>query len=182
MMTLFGYPIEQIYFYTFIIAGMIIFFYMLFGDLLEAVGEVSVFLNPVLVLAFIIFFSATGFIFEKTTSIHSGLIAVIALAIAFILDAILNVFILVPMANAEQSLSYTEDSLVGRVGKIILSVPQDGYGEIFIESKSGMILKPAASYDNIPIQQDEQVLVLEVKNGVLFVVPYQDSLKNVSID
>jgi hypothetical protein len=38
-----------------------------------------------------------------------------------------------------------------------------------------MISKPSASYDNIAIEEGKQVLIIEVKDGVLYVVPYENN-------
>lgn len=172
-MTLFGTSIETIYLILLIASGSLTILYLFFGDVLEAVGEATGFLNPVLILAFITFFSAGGYILELVTSINSFLIMGIAALAAFLLDVILHLFVLVPMSSAEQSLSYTEQSLEGRVGKIIIPVPEEGYGEVVIENYSGMISKPAASFEDTSIPEGEEVLVIEVKSGVLYVVPYK---------
>src|SRR5699024_884282 len=89
-------------------------------------------------------------------------------------DTLLNVFVLVPMSTAEESLTYTEDSLRGRVGKIIVPIPEGGFGEIVIRSKSGLISKPAAHYDTGMIDAGKRVLVIDNQQGVLLVVPYED--------
>lgn len=175
--TLFGYPIETIYLILLIISGVATILYLFFGDVLEGADEISPLLNPVLILAFITFFSAGGFILEKATNLHSVIIIIIAVFIAALLDLLLNVFVLVPMKSAEQSLSYTEKSLEGRVGKTIVSIPHQGFGEVVIESYSGMISKPAASFEDTPIEEGKEVLVIEVKDGVLYVTPYQPSFK-----
>ncbi|MBO0993459.1 NfeD family protein [Bacillus sp. SD088] len=176
-MTVFGYPIETIYLILLVASGVLTLLYLFFGDIFDGADEVIPFLNPVLILAFITFFSAGGFILEKTTSLNSYIIIVISAFISLLLDVLLNVFVLVPMKSAEQSLSYTEKSLEGRVGKIIVSIPTEGFGEVVIESYSGMISKPAASYESTNIAEGAEVLVIEVKNGVLYVVPYQPSFK-----
>lgn len=171
-MTLFDVPIDTIYLYTFIIAGILIVIFLFFGDILEGIGDMS-FLNPVLILAFIVFFSTSGYVFEKITSLNSVIIIALSAAIAFILDVFLNVFILIPLASAEESLGYTEESLKGKVGKVITPVPENGFGELIIESKFGTITKPATHIENKFIAAGENVLVLGLKNGVLYVEPYE---------
>lgn len=176
-MSLFGAPIETVYLYVLIIAGLLTVLYIFFGDFLEGIGEIFPFINPVLILAFITFFSAAGYILESTTTLSSLFIIGLSLVISLILDTLLNIFILIPLSTAEESLSYTEESLIGRVGKIIIPIPDEGYGEVVIESKSGMISKPATQYTTKGIHEGTQVLVLEVKNGVLYVEPYEDELE-----
>lgn len=175
-MTLFDTPIETIYIILLIVAASLTILYIFFGDILQGIGESIGYFNPALVLAFLTLFSATGYVLELATSLSSLLIIGISILTAFILDTFLNIFILIPMSSAEESLSYTEESLKGRVGKIIISVPENGFGEIVIDSKSGMISKPAASYDNITIAEGKHVLVIDVVRGVLYVDPYNDDL------
>lgn len=172
-MELFGTSIENVYLIVLILSGILTILYLFFGDFLEAFGEITPFFNPALILAFITFFSASAYIMEIVSSLSTVLIIIISVVIAFILTSVLNLFVFIPMKSAEESLSYTEESLKGRVGKLILSIPLDGYGEIVIESKSGTISKPAASYDKEEIQAGSRVLVIEVKNGILYVIPYE---------
>ncbi|TQS75876.1 DUF1449 family protein [Ornithinibacillus gellani] len=178
-MIIFGTPIETIYLILLIASGIITVLYLFFGDVLEGIGEVAGFLNPVLILSFITFFSAAGYILEQITSFSSVLIIIIAAVLGFILVTLLNVFVLIPMASAEESLSYTEESLKGRVGRIIIPIPEDGYGEVLIDSKMGRISKPAVSYEKQPISEGKQVLILDVIHGVLYVEVYEDELDEV---
>ncbi|WP_033826730.1 hypothetical protein [Bacillus andreraoultii] len=173
-MEIFGYPIQTIYLAILIISGVLILFYMLFGDFLDGVGDVSPFLNPTLLLAFLIFLSASGYIFELVTSIQSVWILVISAIGSFILTTLLNVFILVPLSSAEESLAYTDESLKGRIGTVIIPVPNDGYGEVLIESNSGRIAKSAISFHQSEILEGVKVLVVDVKQGVLQVIPYDE--------
>ena len=172
-MELFGAPIESIYLITLIISGVITVLYILFGDFLEGVAEATHFLNPTLILAFLTFFSASGYLWEVLTPLNSLLIILISILIGILLDTLLNVFVLIPLSSAEESLVYTEESLKGRIGKVILSVPKDGFGEVVIESNSGNIAKPAASFDDLPIPEGRQVLVIDIKSGVLYVTPHE---------
>ncbi|WP_249870245.1 hypothetical protein [Oceanobacillus saliphilus] len=175
-MTIFGYPMESLYLILLVIAGLLTVLYIFFGDIAEGISESVFFLNPAVILAFIVLFAASGYVLEFITSFSSIMIIIISILIAFVLVTLLNVFILIPMSSAEESLGYTEESLKGRVGKIIIPVPKDGFGEIVIENKSGMISKTAASYDNEIIDEGQHVLVIEVEKGILYVVPYEFDL------
>ena len=173
-MTLFGTSIETIYLVTLIVSGAITLLYILFSDFLDGIAEAIGF-NPTLLLAFVTFFSASGYILERVTSFHSYIIIAVSILIALILDTLLNVFVLIPLSSAEQSLVYTEDSLKGRVGRVIIPIPEQGYGEVVIESNSGMISKPAVSYKGAMVEEGTTVLVIEVENGVLSVVSYNNN-------
>lgn len=171
IMELFGLPIQTIYLYVLIISGLCIILYLFFGDVIEGISEATGFLNPVLILAFLIFMSATGYLLETLTELSTFLIMGIAAIVSLILDTLLNVFVLIPLANTEESLAYTEDSLKGRIANVLIPIPEDGFGEILIDSISGRISKPAASFENKKIEAGTKVLIIDVKEGVLYVVP-----------
>ena len=172
-MELFGMPIVQVYLYALVIAGLGAILYVFLSDVAEGIGEGSPFLNPAVILSFITFVAATGYIMELTTDWNSGFIFTAALIIAFVLDLLLYFFILLPLSSAEVSLAYTDESLVGQVGKVIVPVPVNGFGEIVIESVNGIISKRAAGYENAPIDYGKEVLIIEVLNGTFIVKEYE---------
>ena len=165
----FSIPLETIYLYGLIISGVLTVIYVLFADVFHfhGAGDGLHFLNPVLIFAFVTVLSASGYLFEKLTSLHYLLILGIGAAVAFIVVTILNVFVLVPLSSAEESLVYKDSDLKGRIGKVITAIPEDGFGEVMIENASGRIAKPASSFDKKEIPGGVDVLVIDVKNGVL---------------
>lgn len=172
-MELFGLPIVQIYLYTLIIAGLITIVYVFFSDIAEGIGEGLPFLDPAVILSFITFAAAAGYIFELTVSWNSVIILIASLLIAFFLSLLLYLFVLVPLSTAEVSLAYSDESLVGQVGKVIVPVPVNGYGEIVIESVNGLIAKRATGYENTAIDYDKEVLIIDVKDGTFIVKEYE---------
>lgn len=172
-MTLFGYAIQDLYLWVLIICAILTVVVILFGDLLDGIFETVPFLHPILILSFFIFLSALGYVFEWFTNWNSTLILMIAAGMSIIFVTLLHLFVLVPIRSAEQSWGYSEDALVGSVGTTIVSIPVDGYGEVMIQWKSGVISKPAVSYDNKEITNGERVLIIEIKDGVFYVSPYE---------
>ena len=67
-MELFGMPIVQVYLVVLIIAGLATLLYIFFSDMAEGIGEASPFLDPAVVLAFITFAAAVGYILELVTA------------------------------------------------------------------------------------------------------------------
>jgi len=173
-MEIFGLPITSFYLLVLLGMGIITLLYVLFGDVLEGIGEGIPFLNPILILVFIIFLSAIGYLLESLTDVNSFIIVGIATLGSFFLTTLLNVFVLVPLSSAEESLAYTEESLKGRLGKTIVPIPKDGFGEVLIENKSGRIAKAAASFDNTEIKEGMTVIVIDVKDGNLYVRPFDE--------
>ncbi|MGG0717359.1 NfeD family protein [Robertmurraya massiliosenegalensis] len=172
-MELFGASIQSVYLTTLIIAGALTLLYILLGDLLEGLAELIPFINPALILAFITFFSASGYLFELLTSLNSMIIVIISILIALLLDTLLNIFILIPLSSAQESLAYSNHSLRGRIGKVIIPIPEDGFGEVILKSASGTVAKSAVSFKGESIEEGQNVLVVEVQNGVLHVVPHE---------
>lgn len=172
-MELFGMPIMQVYLVALIIAGVASVLYILFGDIAEGIGEVSPLLDPAVILAFITFTSAVGYLLEFVTAWNSVLILIISLASAIVFDLLLYFFVLLPLRSAEVSLAYTDASLMGQVGKVIVPIPVDGFGEIVIETVNGLISKRAAGYENSAIDYGKEVLIIEVKEGTFIVKEYE---------
>ncbi|MDM5218073.1 MULTISPECIES: NfeD family protein [Bacillus amyloliquefaciens group] len=174
-MNIFHLPLETVYLYTLIISGsltlLILFFQDVFHGLSEAI-PVS-FLNPALILSFLTIFSASGYIGEIAAPLSSLVIALLSFVLSVLLVSLLHFFVLVPLSSAEESLAYRETDLKGRVGRVITSVPKDGYGEVIIEGIGGAISKSAVSFDQEQIKYGTAVLVIDVKDGVLFVTPHE---------
>lgn len=171
-MEIFGYDIQTIYLFGLVISGICTLLLILFGDFLDGLFPDS-FLSPTLIFSFLTFLSASGYIFEKVLSFTSFIIFLFALVLAFILVTLLNVFVLIPLSSAEESIVYKEEDLKGRIGRVITSIPVDGFGEVVIEGISGTIAKSAKSFNNEPIPYDEKVLVIDIKESVVYVLPYQ---------
>lgn len=174
---LFGVDIQTIYLVTLIVAGCITVLYILFSDLLDGVVEGVVFFNPAVILAFITITSACGYLLEQFSSMTSLIVFIISSIISAILSSLLYFFILIPLRSAEVSLVYTEQSLEGQIGRVIVPIPVDGFGEVVIETVSGIISKRATGFDNEAINHDEEVLIIEVKDGTLHVKEYNSPFK-----
>jgi membrane protein implicated in regulation of membrane protease activity len=171
-MELLNMPLETIYLYGLIGSGILTILYVFFADVVHFDGPD--FLNPVIILAFVTIFSASSYLFEKLSSFHYLAIIGISAVLAFILVTFLNVFVLIPLSNAEESLVYKDSDLRGRIGSVITAIPADGYGEVMIDSISGRIAKPATSFDRVSVANGTKVLVVDIKDGVLQVSSHQE--------
>lgn len=171
-MIVFGLPMEQLYMYILLVAGGLTVLYVFFGDIAD-VGEALPVFNPAVILAFVTFGSAIGFLLETATELNEWPVMAIAAGAAVVLDLLLYFFILLPLSSAESSIAYSEESLPGQVANVIIPIPVDGYGEVVLETYAGMISKRAAGYDNEAIGQDQKVLIIEVNDGTLYVQAYE---------
>ncbi|MBE4906810.1 NfeD family protein [Bacillus luteolus] len=173
-MELFGYSLQEIYLFGLIIGGIFTLLYILFGDILEGIFEAipDGVLNPTLIFSFVTIFSATGYLFEKLSPLNSFIVFMISVILALFSVILLNIFVLIPLRSAEESIVFTEDDLKGRLGKVIISIPEDGFGEVVLEGNSGTLSMSAKSFDDDPIPYDKEVLVIDVKESVLYVKAY----------
>jgi membrane-bound ClpP family serine protease len=172
-LAVFGLPIEQLYLIVLVAAGLATVLYLFFGDVADGAGEALPFLNPAVILAFITFMSASGFIFENVTGMGSVTILAVSAGISAVLSFLLYFFVLLPLRSAESSTAYTEQSLLGQVGRVITPVPEDGFGEVVIETVNGLISKRAAGLENAAIDYDREVLIIEIRDGTLIVKEYE---------
>ncbi|WP_100401540.1 NfeD family protein [Bacillus sp. FJAT-42315] len=171
-MELFGFPIDTVYLFLLIASTSVTVLYILFGDVLGGADDGVPFFNPTVLLAFVTIFSAVGYCLEAFSRLESLYILLIAVGVAVVMDLLLYYFVLIPLSSAEESLVYTEESLSGRTGKVIIPIPSGGFGEVIIENSSGMISKPACAFDDQPIAEGTTVLIIEVQKGVLHVQEY----------
>ena len=171
---MFGYSLEMIYLIILIVIGCITILYLFFGDVADVSIDGVPFLDPAVILSFITFTSAVGYFFERFTGFTSIIILFIAVIVASLFTGLLYYFLLVPLRSAEVSLAYTEESLEGQLAKIIVPVPIDGYGEIVIETVNGIISKRAASFHQVEIPYDTQVLIIEMREGTAYVSVYEN--------
>lgn len=145
--------------------------------MLDGAFEGIPFIDPAVILSFITIASAGGFLLEKFTSLSSLYILILTCFISAVFSALIYYFLLVPLKAAEVSLAYTEDSLGGQVGKVIVPIPVDGFGEVVIETVNGIISKRATGFDNEAIDYDEEVLIIEAKDGTVYVKKYDSPLQ-----
>lgn len=174
---LFGVDIQTIYLITLIVAGCITVLYILFSDFLDGIADGIAFINPAVILAFITITSASGYLLEQFSEMTSLIVLIISCIISAIISSLLYFFILVPLKSAEVSLAYTEQSLEGQIGKVIVPIPKDGFGEVVIETASGIISKRATGFDNEEIDYEDEILIIEAKEGTLYVKKYDSPFK-----
>lgn len=165
--------VEQVYLYTLLIVGALTILYVFFGDMADGIGEGIPFLNPAVILAMVTFVSASGYVLEVTTSWNSWFVLLTSVVVGGVLDTLLYFLILLPMASSEVSIAYTDESLAGEVGEVITPIPVNGFGEIVIQTVSGLVHKRAAGYDNEEIDYGKEVLVIEVEDGTFLVREYE---------
>ncbi|WP_232223995.1 hypothetical protein [Anoxybacteroides tepidamans] len=172
--TVFGYPMEVVYLFVLIVSGSLTVVYILLSDMLDGIFDVAdhPFFSPQLILSFFTVLSAVGYLLEKYTGMPSMIVGLIGTGTALVVVLLLHFFVFLPLRSAEASLHYSEADLEGCVGKVIVAVPTDGFGEILIQRVSGAVSKPAKSLNNEPIPFGTEVIIVKIENGVATVAQH----------
>ncbi|AUI36542.1 hypothetical protein ABS784_10270 [Geobacillus sp. G4] len=177
----FGHPPEVVYGAVLVVSALLTVLYFFFSDVLDGLFDVAdhPLFSPQLILSFFIVGSAVGLLAEMYTDWASGSIIWLSIGVALVAVLLLHFFVFLPLRSAEASLGYTDADLEGALAKVIVSVPPDGLGEILISRKSGAVAKAAKSANNEAIPSGEEVIIVQMENGVAVVArhdPYHLSI------
>lgn len=170
-----GIPIETIYLYTLIVCAGIAVLLVIFGDVFDFDGPI----DPMLAIPWLAFTSLFGYLGEHLFDLDHLMLFLISGAVSSILVFFMNFYVLIPMKNAESTLSISEKDMEGNLATVITPIPIGGMGEIQLKSVTGSISRPAAFYtlQDQPIERGSQVLIIEIRERVCYVVPYEGSLQ-----
>jgi hypothetical protein len=124
-------------------------------------------LNPTSIVLFLFGFGFFGYVFHNNTSfelpIVCSLAAVGGLIIAFLILTLLSrVF-----GNSETSTILDVSDRTGLLGKVNITIPERGLGEIIYISPGKMRKSiPARSVDGRRLERDQEVVVVNFQNGI----------------
>lgn len=170
-----GVPLETIYFYTLIICAGLAVFLVIFGDIFDFDGPV----DPMLIVPWFAFTSLFGYLGGRLTSWNELGILAGSAVLSTTLVFFLNFYVLLPMRRAESTISISEKDMEGNVATVTIPIPVSGMGEIQFKSVTGSLSRPAAFYAPQTEQagRGEQVLIIEIKDRVCYVVPYKENFR-----
>ncbi len=147
-----------------------------FGGLLDSLSFDHLdFLNPMVFVGGITAFGGAGVILERLTSLEALIVAIFSMIIATSLSVFVYFVYVRPMKNAEISSGYIMSELTGKIGTIIVPVPEHGFGEVLIKIGGGNTNHIACSCDGESFAAGTRVVVADIIDGVLKVIPYQDN-------
>lgn len=96
---------------------------------------------------------------------------------------LLNIFVIIPFRSRSENSSATSiQQLEGKEGTVSVSIPADGVGEVLVYTGFTKINKMAKIYENDNesisfIEQGTNVLVMDVKDSILYVMPYTNAIQ-----
>ncbi len=125
------------------------------------------YLNPMSIGLFLLGFGLFGYFFHNLSNVAPTLSLLLAIAsgivLAFALLSLLNrVF-----ASAEGSTELDVVDRTGMLGKVSITIPEKGLGEILYTSPGGVHKSiPARGLDNQRIARDQEVVVVNYEHGI----------------
>lgn len=173
---------ESLFWICFLIGVIYTIVVVIFGDLLSGFFEASLewlhfeqipVLQPMTLMGGLTIFGGSGLVLSKYFSFDLVLTLIIALLITIVGVVLLYFFYLKPMASAEQSTGFSLQQFVGKEAEISVPIPEQGFGEVLVRTVNGISNHIAASYDKAEISLEAKVVVVEVKEGVLYVSEIQ---------
>ena len=154
---------------------------LLFGDMLDGLldgldgldgfGE---FLDPLSLVGGLTVFGGAGVLLEETTALDTvpaaGLAALIGLGLALAMH-----FVYVkPMKRSENSTAFSMREYHGKLGEVITAIPSEGFGEVLVTMGASNTFQTAASFDGEEIPSGTRIVVVEIRDGDLYVAPFDD--------
>ena len=152
---------------------------LIFGDTIsDLLGQLQLpVVEPIVLVSGLTAFGGAGYLLSRFTSLSWLVVLLLAIAIGGGL-AVAAFFVWVkPMSKAENSTGYSMNQLGGKLGEVNTTIPADGLGEVLLPMISGTTYHMAASLERRAIQQGTRVVVVEVRDHVLYVTPFHNELE-----
>ncbi|WP_208559472.1 hypothetical protein [Marinilactibacillus kalidii] len=96
---------------------------------------------------------------------------------------LLNIFVIIPFRSRSENSSATSiHQLEGKEGTVSISITADGVGEVLMYTGFTKINRMAKIYENSSepvtfIEQGTNILVMDVKDSMLYVLPYTNAIQ-----
>lgn len=131
------------------------------------------FFNTTVIMSALTAFGGAGILFTLYTPFTTVITIIFSLGSGLILSAFFYFLYVKPMENTENSIGFSVQDLVGKVGEITIPIPKNGYGEIVLSIGGGASNQIAASFEDVEIPAGVKALVIEIRDGTLLVSPYE---------
>lgn len=125
------------------------------------------YLNPTTIALFLLGFGFFGYVFHTTTHLALSLTLLLAIGGGLVV-AILLLFLLSRIfAHSEGTTELDVVDRTGMLGKVSITIPEKGLGEIIYTTPSGMHKSiPARGMNNQRVERDQEVVVVNYQHGV----------------
>jgi hypothetical protein len=125
------------------------------------------YLNPTSISLFLVGFGLFGYAFHNLANLAVSLSLLLAILSGLILSAVLLAILNRIFATIEGSTEQDVVDRTGMIGKVSITIPEKGLGEIIYTSPGGMRKSiPARGLQNQRLERDLEVVVVNYQNGV----------------
>lgn len=132
------------------------------------------FLNPTTIVPGIAAFGGSGVLLATYTTLTAGPQVTLAVCSAILMSVLVHFLFVRPMDRAEASVAFSIHDCVGRIGIITVPVPEHGHGQIMLNMGGGNTVQIAASADNLYLPKAAEAVVVEVRDGILYVAKFSE--------
>ena len=130
-------------------------------------------LNPSAVLAFTTCFGATGYILTRFAGWPSFLAAPVAVVPGLLADVMIA-FLIAKLISGETVMHPIDYELEGTLGRVTVSIPANGVGEVVFSKAGTRRSEGARSLNATAIPYNTEVVIVEYVHGVALVQPYDE--------
>jgi hypothetical protein len=131
------------------------------------ISAILAFLNPTSVVLFLVGFGFFGYVLHNNTSLTLPLALALAFLGGLIIAALLLAFIGRVFGNSEGATVQDVSDRTGLLGKVSLTIPEKGLGEVIYVSPGGMRKSiPARTLDGRRLERDQEVIVVNYQHGI----------------
>ncbi len=132
-------------------------------------------LSPTKLTIFLFFFGATGIVIMQFFPMLGQFSLIPSAIIGYLIGQLLLNSLSKMVSGLHSSTNFKQESLIGSVGDLILSIEPGSLGEIVISTKGARHHAPARAKDpNLAIKQFSKVIICDHKDGVFLIEPVVD--------
>ena len=132
------------------------------------------FLNPTTLIPGIAAFGGGGILLATYTTLTVGPQITLAVCAAILMSVLVHFLFVRPMDRAESSVAFSIHDCVGHTGIITVPVPEHGHGQILLNMGGSNPEQIAASFDQSPLPKASEAVVVEVRDGILYVAKFSE--------
>ncbi len=125
------------------------------------------FVNPVSIMLFLLGFGFFGYLFHNTIHFVAALTLTVAGIGGIVIAALLLVMLSRLFGESEGATVQDVSDRTGLLGKVSITIQENGIGEIIYVSPGGMRKSiPARSIDGRRLERDQEVIVVNYQHGI----------------
>ena len=125
------------------------------------------YVNPTSIVLFLLGFGFFGYVFHNTTSLALPFTLLLAGASGLVISVLMLIMLARVFGNSEGETIQDVSDRTGLLGKISVTIQENGLGEIIYISPGGMRKSvPARSIDGRRLERDQEVVVVNYQQGI----------------